>query len=179
MKITQLQPERDVKPKAVMKTVLELMMTMELHLCCITFHLMQSFHYQHVSRPIPDITESMQCLEFTAFEISLLYNFRLHSQHVILTLTLFFLLCWWSFLLRFTTAPFTNTLHVENRSALQQLLAISLDDVYCRVDSLTSDIFGCVSGCYFKCSLSHRQPKFCMHCVSSVSPPSSLLPEGQ
>lgn len=79
MKITQLQPERDVKPKAVMKTVIELMMMMELHLCCITFHLMQSFHYQNVSRPIPDITESMQCLEFTTFEISLLYNFRLHS----------------------------------------------------------------------------------------------------
>lgn len=75
MKITQLQPERDVKPKAVMKTVIELMMMMmELHLCCITFQFMQSFRYQHVSRPIPDITESLQCLEFSMFEISLRRN---------------------------------------------------------------------------------------------------------
>lgn len=163
-----------------MKTVIELMMMMmELHLCCITFHLTQSFRYQHASRPFPDITESLPCLEFSMFEIILLRNLQLDSWHVILTLTLFFLLCWWSFLLRFTTAPFTNTLRVENRSALQQLLAFSLDDVYCRVDSLTSDIFGCVSGCYFKSSLSHRHPTFCMQCVSSVSPPSCFLPEGQ
>lgn len=83
------------------------------------------------------LTESWQILAFP----HVIINSSTPSLNGQLAYYLKYLLLLVVLSLLFGTDAFTNTHHVENRKALKQLLASSLDYVYCYVDNLTLDIF--------------------------------------